>query len=297
MTHDQAKRKNTVLVINLQSRQAQRYYEHLIKVLNNSHLRIHKVYKIKKGTNLDAIMRRVLKNKPDLIIVGGGDGTVSDVVDYLADTKIELGILPLGTTNNFARSLGIPLDLHRAITCISNKPAKLVDLGSVNGDLFSNIAGVGLSAEIAANVDNALKRRYGRLAYAITGIKLLLRHRPFHVTISSASENLKINVQTHQLIIANGKYHAGKEIAADAKPSSRELVIFKLGGTSRLSLVWHLIDFYVGKRHAVAQSSFFIAKNITLSTDRPIAIELDGEAKEFTPASISIKPAAVLIRY
>lgn len=288
---------HTVLIVNLRSRQAQQYYDQLTSLLLNSGIVIDKVFRIKKGSNIVNAIKRIVRLKPKLVIVGAGDGTVSDVVDGLVNTKIELGILPLGTTNNFARSIGISLDIKKAVEKIAKGRAKLVDLGSVNGDLFSNIAGVGLSAEIASSVDNKLKLKYGRLAYAYTGLKLLLRHRPFHATVSSANENLTINIKTHQLIIANGKYHAGKEIAFDAKPDSRELVVFKLGGTSRISLIWHLLDFYIGNRRAVAETSFFIAKKITVSTDRPIAIELDGETKDFTPASISIKTGAILVRH
>lgn len=293
----QKKSIHTVLVINLQSRQSQQYYDQLIKLFQNSNIVVDRVYKVKKGTNIVSTIKRIVELKPKLVIVGAGDGTVSDVVDGLVNTKIELGILPLGTTNNFARSIGIPLDIKKAVEKIAKGRARLVDLGSVNGDLFSNIAGIGLSAEIASTVDNKLKLKYGRLAYAYTGLRLLLRHRPFHASIRSANENLAINVKTHQLIIANGKYHAGKEIAYDAKPDSRELVVFKLGGTSRISLLWHLLDFYIGNRRAVADTSFFIAKKITISTDRPVAIELDGETKEFTPANIAIRTGAILVRH
>ncbi len=286
-----------VLVMNLKSRKATIYGERIQAELTAAGIVLDVVYRLKHGQNLDATMRRVMQQKPALVIVAGGDGTVSDAVDHLAHTNVALGVLPLGTTNNFARSLGLPLDITGAIAAIVNNPAKRVDLGSVNGDLFANIAGIGLSAEVAQAVTDKSKKKYGRFAYAVTGLRRLVRHKHFHAVISSANNNLRVNIKTHQLIIANGRYHAGKVIAADAKPDSRELVVFKLGGTSRLSVLWHLLDFYLGKRSSVKHTSYFLAKAIRITTDRPVTIELDGETKEYTPARIAIKPAALLVRH
>jgi YegS/Rv2252/BmrU family lipid kinase len=285
------------LLINVASRQAREVCDDVIELCAKHGIRLTKITRLSNPKRLHSVLSQIVERKPKLLIVGSGDGTVSDVVDQLADTDIQLGIIPLGTTNNFARSLGLPMRLEPAIERIVEASPKRIDLGMINDDYFANVAGFGLSADVAATIPNSLKKRWGRLAYAIQGIKRLIHHKPFVATISSKSNKLSLNIKTHQLIVANGSYHAGTEIASDATVDNKQLVVFKLGGPSRLSLVWHMIDFYVGKRSAVANTAFLIAKDIHITTSRPVRIELDGEVKEKTPARVRVRGSVLRVRY
>jgi YegS/Rv2252/BmrU family lipid kinase len=285
------------LLINVASRQAREVCDDVIELCAKHGIKLTKVSRLSNPKRLHSVLSRIVERKPKLLIVGSGDGTVSDVVDQLADTDIQLGIVPLGTTNNFARSLGLPMGIEAAIMRIVEASPKRIDLGMINDDYFANVAGFGLSADVAATIPNSLKKRWGRLAYAIQGIKRLIHHKPFVATISSKSNKLSLNIKTHQLIVANGSYHAGTEIASDASVDNKQLVVFKLGGPSRLSLVWHMIDFYVGKRSAVANTAFLIAKDIHIKTSRPVRIELDGEVKEKTPARVRVRGSVLRVRY
>lgn len=285
------------LLINVASRQAREVCDDVIELCGKHGIGLTKVSRLSNPKRLHSVLSRIVERKPKLLIVGSGDGTVSDVVDQLADTDIQLGIVPLGTTNNFARSLGLPMGIEAAIMRIVEASPKRIDLGMINDDYFANVAGFGLSADVAATIPNSLKKRWGRLAYAIQGIKRLIHHKPFVATISSKSNKLSLNIKTHQLIVANGSYHAGTEIASDASVDNKQLVVFKLGGPSRLSLVWHMIDFYVGKRSAVANTAFLIAKDIHITTSRPVRIELDGEVKEKTPARVRVRGSVLRVRY
>lgn len=288
---------STELIINTASRRGAENSAQIIELCRDNGIKVTRTHRLKNPKRLHTLLEKIVARKPSLVIVASGDGTISDVVDVLAGTKIELGFIPVGTTNNFARSLSIPLDITQSVKAIANRKARPVDLGVVNGDYYANVAGIGISADVAGTIPDSLKKRYGRMAYAIHGLKLLWKHTPFRATISDAKSALSLNVETHQIIIANGRYHAGSEIAGDAGLKSRELVVFKLGGPSRLSFIWHMIDFYVGTRRSVAHSSYVIAKDITIKTNIPVAIELDGEVKESTPAHIQIKPAALLVRH
>ena len=123
----------------------------------------------------------------------------------------------------------------------------------------------------------------------------MFTHQPFFVTITDKDAELQLHFETHQLIVANGKYHAGKEIAADASLQGNELVIFKLGGRSKLSFAWHMIDFYIGRRRSVYHSSYLIGKDVSISTSTPQSIELDGEVKLSTPVAASVHAKAIRI--
>ena len=94
----------------------------------------------------------------DLIAVGGGDGTLSEATHQLAHRDVCLGVLPLGTTNNFARSLGLPLHLPAALHILTEGKVADVDLGHVAGRHFANLTSLGLSVQVAQHVPHQLKR-------------------------------------------------------------------------------------------------------------------------------------------
>jgi lipid kinase YegS len=115
------------------------------------------------------------QGKIDCIVAGGGDGTINEVfaAAYAADLSGEcsLGILPLGTANDFAHSAAVPIkDLAAALQVAATAPRRLIDVGVVNGRPFVNLVSGGFGSRVTVETDPQLKRRLGGLAYAITGI-------------------------------------------------------------------------------------------------------------------------------
>lgn len=289
--------KHVHLLINSKSRQGRQAKPLVIEALRRNNIPTATIHDLQDKQNLGAICRTIQKAKPDLLIIAGGDGTVSHSMHYLAASGIKVGIIPLGTTNNFARSLNIPLDIEQAVQHIRHRSARPIDMGIVNKQRFVNVASIGLSAQVAQHVTSALKKRWGRLAYAIAGVKQLFKHQPFIARLHDKDGEMILHFETHQLIIANGRYHAGRKIAEDAAVTSRELVIFALGGRSRLSFIWHMIDFYIGKRKKITHSSYVIGRNVTLTTNRQQQIEIDGEVTDTTPITASVQPATIKVHY
>ncbi|HEV7952101.1 MAG TPA: diacylglycerol kinase family protein, partial [Candidatus Saccharimonadales bacterium] len=115
---------------------------------------------LKKDTSLKAVIKSIKKRSPELVLVGGGDGTISDAVDFFAGSSMEVGVLPLGTTNNFARSLGMPLEINAAIASIRNGKVSMIDLGKIHDEYFVNVVGIGISAQIAKNVTDHQKKKF-----------------------------------------------------------------------------------------------------------------------------------------
>jgi YegS/Rv2252/BmrU family lipid kinase len=285
------------LIINTGSRRGRAALPIIVSACERQSIDLARINVLKKETNLRRVIAAIEKRKPELVLVGGGDGTISDAVDHFAGSSIQVGVLPLGTTNNFARSLGMPLDLDDAVATIKHGKVSNVDLGKINDELFVNVAGIGISAKIAKNVTDKQKRRFGRFAYAINGITQLIRHKPFLATIEDKDSELQLHLETHQIIIANGRYHAGKEIAKDAKIDNRELIIFALGGKSKLSFIIAMADFYFGKRKNIRHASYLTGNSINLRTNTPQLVELDGEVKFTTPIPVEVAPGAVRVRH
>jgi len=149
----------------------------------------------------------------NLVIIGGGDGSVNAAVPGLLDTNLPLGILPLGTANNLARTLKIPPSVSETCHIIAEGQVQRIDLGWVNGHYFLNIASLGLSAEINQRVTKHLKRRWGVLAYMATGLQVIWQVRPFGVEIQW--NNQSIQVKTLQITVANGRYYGSGLVIAD----------------------------------------------------------------------------------
>lgn len=287
----------TELIINTSSRNSVKALPEIIDACQRHGINLDRQHLLSKDTDLQTLTLAIKKRQPDLVLVGGGDGTVSDVVDHFAGSQIEIGVLPLGTTNNFARSLNIPLTIREAIQAIVKGEVSSVDLGKIENDYFVNVAGVGISAQIAKTVTDKQKKLFGRFAYAINGVRQLLIHKPFMATIEDKDNELQLHLETHQIIIANGRYHAGKVIAKDAKIDNRELIIFALGGRSKISFIFHMLDFYLGKRKSIRHTSYLTGKSIVLHTSSPQSVELDGEVKFVTPIPVEVTAGAVKVRH
>lgn len=285
------------LLLNSRSRRSRELKAVLLKALDGHGIEITTLNEVSRTESMDQLLAGILQRKPGLLIAGGGDGTISDVVDRIVGSDISLGIIPLGTTNNFARSLNIPLEIDGAVRVIKEHAARPVDLGMIHDDYYTNVAGIGLSALVAHHVTDKAKRRWGRFAYTMVGIRELIRHKPFMVVIEDKDRELQLNFETHQVIIANGRYHAGKKIAIGAKVDNKELIIFSLGGRSKLSFVWSMLDFYLGQRKNVSHATYLIARNVRLRTSSPQMVELDGEVKFETPVTAKVASDAIRIRY
>src|SRR5699024_706196 len=123
--------------------------------------------------------------KFDLVVAAGGDGTINEVLHGMAeqDYRPQLAILPVGTTNDFARALGIPRDVQKAVDVILEHNIRKLDIGKVNDQYFMNIAGAGKLTELTYEVPSKLKTMLGQLAYYLKGIEMLPSLKPIKVQI------------------------------------------------------------------------------------------------------------------
>ena len=174
--------------------------------------------------------------KAPMVIVGGGDGSLSSTVDHFLGAKTVFAILPLGTANSFARTLGMPLDLDGAIDVIANGRRKRIDLGYIDGDYFANAAAMGLSPLIADTVPHNLKKYLGMVGYLIWAARVAVKFRPFRLTVEQDDE--RTSVWATEARIANGTHHGGVELIESADIDSGEIVVQAVTGKSVFGLAW-----------------------------------------------------------
>lgn len=282
------------LVVNTRSRRGRDLYRAACDRLKATGFDLLGSFPVDRPGELEASLGAAIGLRPDLLVVGGGDGTLSLASRHLAFRDMALGVLPLGTTNNFARTLGIPLDVAGAIGVLTGGKVADVDLGEVSGIFFANLVSVGLSGQVAGTVPHGLKRLLGRAAYPLTAAARLRGHRPFRATITAGDE--RRTVMTHQLNIANGSFHAGRPITADTSADDRLLVAYTLGGDSRISLAGatarHVLS---GARRSRAEPGFLSARELWLQTDPPLPLDIDGELRGRTPARVTLAANALRV--
>jgi YegS/Rv2252/BmrU family lipid kinase len=234
------------------------------------------------------------KGQVDCVVVGGGDGTINAAALGVIEADLPLGILPLGTANDLARTLEIPPDLDGAADIIAAGKTRRIDLGLVNGEPFFNVASIGLSAELAQKLTRDIKRRYGRLGYALVALKVLLQARPFRAIITTETETVR--VRTLQVAVGNGVFYGGgNAVEQDAAIDDQHLDLYSL----ELERAWKLAlmarSFRYGRHGAWSEVRAIKAKEFDIRTRRPRPINADGEIVTQTPAHFTIKPCAVTV--
>ena len=214
---------SAVLVANSGARQTAESFAKARAMLVERGVRLTMTHVVDNHKDLCRYVRRAVKSGAPLVIVAGGDGTMTAAAGQLAKSKSVLGVLPLGTGNSFALSLGIT-DLETAIGAIVAGREVTVDLGNVNGTYFANFATIGLSSTIARATPNGLKKIVGAAAYVLAGLLPALRSRPFRCKVRTGKQ--KLAFQTYQVIVANGRYFGHTPLTPDASLNSGRLTFY-----------------------------------------------------------------------
>lgn len=234
------------------------------------------------------------QDQVDLVIIGGGDGTLNAAIDGLISTGLPLGILPLGTANDLARTLGIPTALPEACQVIAGGQIKQIDVGKVNDKYFFNVASLGLSVQITQNLTKEAKRRWGVLAYAATTLRVIWQSRPFRAEILLQGENIR--VQTIQIAIGNGRhYGGGMVVAEDAAIDDQRLDLYSLETKQWWQILALLPTMRQGNHAILPGVRVLQGQEIEIRTAKPRSINTDGEITTRTPAKFSVLPQAIRV--
>ena len=235
-----------------------------------------------------------MKDGASEIVVGGGDGTMTRAVNVLAHRDSVMGVLPVGTGNSFAQSLGIPIDdLDAAVAVIARGHVERVDLGMVNGTCFANFATIGLSSEIATATPRLLKKFTGAVAYALAGIKPMLTHRAFRARIRWKGGHL--DVRTQDIIVANGRFFGNTPVAPDATIVDGRLHLFTTDGASALDALRTYLALGRGTQARLPDAHVVTARSFTIRARRRQPIAIDGALLERTPARFAVARQALRV--
>jgi len=291
-TDAQPRARLALVVVNKKSRQGQGPTEDAIEVLEQGGIRLRREDCLAPD-DLATLIRR-LRDEVDMVVLGGGDGTLNAAAPALIETGLPLGILPLGTANDLARTLRIPPDLRAAAKVIVDGHVRRIDLGDVNGQPFFNVASMGLSVGMAHELTHDVKQRWGRLGYAVATGRALSRMRPFSAELRYDGEVHK--VRTLQISVGNGKYYGGgMAVKEDAVINDGQLDLYSLefGRLWKLALVYPA--FRSGRHGMWKEVRAVSCTEVEIHTRRPRSVNTDGEITTRTPARFTVSRKAVAV--
>ncbi|GAB3039574.1 lipid kinase [Nocardioides flavus (ex Wang et al. 2016)] len=252
------------------------------------------VHPVQGGAELHEVLVAVMDDAPDLLVVGGGDGTVGCAAAAVAHTRTRLGVLPLGTANDFARTLEIPAGLAAAVDTLLHGRVVDVDLGRVDGRAYLNVASIGLSVAVTRRLTPGLKRRLGRLAYPAATLAAYRSHRPFAARLELDDGTVLELDDLMQVAVGNGRhYGGGLTVAPDASIDDHLLDVYAVEqgrlrdhvSVARLLRTGHLVEHE--RVHHVT------TRRLRLVTDEPLPVNLDGEIAASTTATFTVDRNAV----
>ncbi|MEO7563639.1 MAG: diacylglycerol kinase family protein, partial [Sphingomicrobium sp.] len=201
-------------------------------------------------------------------------------------------VLPLGTANSFAKTLGIGGDLDDAVAVIAGGRRRRIDLGKIDGSYFANAAAIGLSPLIADTVPHGLKRWLGMAGYLIWAIRVAFRFRPFRLRLT-LDDGSKVERWATEIRIANGSHHGGVELVENAEVDSGAIIVQAVTGKSVWGLAWSWFAtlFKLSGRERTTEE--WSGCTMTLQTRPRQKISVDGEIQCRTPVEIAIARRAI----
>jgi YegS/Rv2252/BmrU family lipid kinase len=255
------------------------------------------IHEITGEDDVAQVCREACANGATLVIAAGGDGTVGSVANGLIGSEVPLGIVPLGTGNDLARILGIPLDLEAALQAIATEPLLLeIDALNVGGQYFLSNVSVGISPHIMDETSSAQKQRFGLLAYVWTTLRRLrlFRRRRYHLTIDGetrvvrASEVLISNTTLLQSVtqVFGPPEHLNDGQLEVYLVTARTLVDY-------LRMVWNLLRGRATRKELIHLT---MKRSMTIeSRGRRRLVQADGEVIGHTPVTVELAPRALRV--
>jgi diacylglycerol kinase family enzyme len=256
------------------------------------------VHLVRRGKDLAALLEAAIEQRPEVVVAGGGDGTVSTVAAALVGAEVALGVLPLGTLNHFAKDMRLPLELGAAVELIARGATRRVDVGEVNGRIFINNSSLGLYPDIVRDRERQQKRlgrgKWPALVWATIGA---LRRFPF-LSVGLSIDSAERRRRTPFVFIGNNAYTMqGFAIGERERLDAGCLSLYLAQRAGRLRLLQLALRALFGRLKQARDFDALVAGAIDVESRRHrLRVATDGEITMMTPPlHYRIRPASLVV--
>ena len=233
-------------------------------------------YRIQKGKDLAEALD-IIDKTYSYILIAGGDGTVDSLVNAMKhrNINIPIGILPVGTANDFGKFINMPTDIQEACKQILDSKPVAVDVGKINDDYFINVASTGLFTDISQKIDSNLKNTIGKLAYYLKGFEELPNFRRLKVKLSSKECNYE--GEMYLLLVFNGKTAGNLNLATEAEITDGKLDVIMFKAIQIIELLPLFIKLLKGEHLDSDKVVYFKTDDVYIESSEDIVTDIDGE--------------------
>lgn len=245
----------------------------------------------KKRGDAEEFARR--SRNADLVIAVGGDGTFNEVVNGMAPEAGTVAFIPMGTTNVLSYEIGQPRSLDAIVTRIFDSTPRAISLGMANGRYFALMAGAGFDGETVFRMSDSLKRRAGKAAYLLAGLRLWLGGTPGAITVQTDSRTTFV---CHTAIVSNASCYGGPMRLADVSMEDQRLVLTAFAPETWKAIPFIALNLALGRPINRMGVTAVKVRSAELVSDRPMRYQLDGDRGGTLPVHVSIAPSAIFLR-
>jgi YegS/Rv2252/BmrU family lipid kinase len=251
-----------------------------------------KVVTTESADEMTGILRRMADAGVPQVVVAGGDGTVACAARELAHTETALGIIPQGTANNFATSLGLPRELPAALKVIMDGTVRQIDLGRVGTHLFTEAAGIGFFADALALYGQGGQARAARVLFATARVWLSMSAKRIRLSIDGEPYRERVVMCT----VANTSRMAlADTMAPDARVTDGLLDVILIGDLSRLEFITYYRAIKTHTHLQLPKVASLKAKEVRIESRGPMNVHCDDRVVGQTPALIGVEPGALRV--
>jgi diacylglycerol kinase (ATP) len=254
---------------------------------------------------LTDLARRAADDGAELLVVVGGDGSVHEVANGIAQRDgVEIAVIPRGTGWDFARSLALPHSLDAAIRVALEGRTRTIDLGRASyrawagGDeqsWFANVGSVGMSGAIAQRANDTTKAFGGKVSYVWATFAVFARWSNSEIEVTVDEE--RRHARMHDVIVSNGAFlGGGMKICPDAQPDDGVFDVLLIGDLAKRDLLLTMPKIFRGTHLPHPKAELLRGSQVAVDASEPLPIELDGEQPGTTPARFELVPQALRVR-
>ena len=233
-------------------------------------------YRIQMGRPLSEALD-IVDDTYEYVLVAGGDGTVDSVVNAMKERNIDIpiGILPVGTANDFGKFINMPSDIQEACKQILDSKPVPVDVGKINDKYFVNVASTGLFTDVSQKTDVNLKNTIGKLAYYLKGLEELPNFRNLKIKLTSKERSY--NGDMYLILIFNGKTAGNFNLATQAEVDDGKLDVIIFKAVAIIELIPLFIKILKGEHLDSDKVVYFKTDDLYIESDEDIVTDIDGE--------------------